>query len=159
MPTAIKGGTSKRLGVLKRRCDSSEVIAVFSRSSRTVGSAAALSLVLFVSVVGQGLPKDPSAKLLPEKIGDFRATGTIVSQTNAALNNSEPSGIPWSAGRSYVSKEGDRFSVTLTTMTSESAAYAKLTKPGRDKEARGNRRRYRKDECKRRRNSGVFLFG
>ena len=100
---------------------------MFSRSSRTIWSAAALSFVLFVTVAGQGLPKDPSAKLLPEKLGDFRATGTIVSQTNAGLNNSEPPGIPWSAGRSYVSKEGERFSVALTTMTSESAAYAKLT--------------------------------
>src|SRR6185503_7200184 len=104
VPTAIKGGTSKRLGVLKRRCDSSEVIPVFSRSFRTIWPATALSLLLFVSIAGQNLPADPAAKLLPNKLGDFSAAGTINLQKDPSFDRSEHSGVTSAAGRSYVSK-------------------------------------------------------
>jgi hypothetical protein len=97
---------------------------VFSRGFRTIWSAAALSLLLFVSVAGQGLPKDPAAQLLPEKLGDFSAGTTIKLQTHATLEGAEQR---FAAGRTYVSKEGQRFPVTLMSMTSDSAAYAELT--------------------------------
>jgi hypothetical protein len=100
---------------------------VFSRSFKTIWGAAALSLLLFVLVAGQDLPTDPAAKLLPDKLGDFSAAATI----NAPKNTLEPQlqrfGFTSAATRTYVSKEGQRLSVTLTTMTSDSAAYAVLT--------------------------------
>jgi hypothetical protein len=103
------------------------VIFVFSRSFKTIWWAAALSLLLFVLVAGQDLPTDPAAKLLPDKLGDFSAAATI----NAPKNTLEPQlqrfGFTSAATRTYVSKEGQRLSVTLTTMTSDSAAYAVLT--------------------------------
>jgi len=84
-------------------------------------------LLLFVLVAGQDLPTDPAAKLLPDKLGDFSAAATI----NAPKNTLEPQlqrfGFTSAATRTYVSKEGQRLSVTLTTMTSDSAAYAVLT--------------------------------
>lgn len=103
------------------------MIFVFSRSFKTIWWAAALSLLLFVLVAGQDLPTDPAAKLLPDKLGDFSAAATI----NAPKNTLEPQlqrfGFTSAATRTYVSKEGQRLSVTLTTMTSDSAAYAVLT--------------------------------
>jgi hypothetical protein len=70
------------------------------------------------------LPKDPAAQLLPEKLGDFSAGTTIKLQTHATLEGTEQR---FAAGRTYVSKEGQRFPVTLMSMTSDSAAYAELT--------------------------------
>jgi hypothetical protein len=100
---------------------------VFSRSFKTIWWAAALSLFLFVLVAGQDLPTDPAAKLLPDKLGDFSAAATI----NAPRNTLEPQlqrfGFTSAATRTYVSNEGQRLSVTLSTMTSDSAAYAVLT--------------------------------
>lgn len=107
---------------------------MFSRGFRTIWSAAALSLLLFVSIAGQGLPKDPSA-LLPDKVEDFSAAGTINLQKNPSFDSSEQSGVTSAAGRSYVSKTGERFSVVLTTMTSDSAAYALLTQTRKQAES------------------------
>jgi hypothetical protein len=107
---------------------------VFSRSFRTVWSAAALSLLLFVSVAGQSVPSDPAAKLLPDKLADFRADDTIHLQKNPSFDSS---GVPSAAGRTYVSKDGGRFSVGLTTLTSDSAAYAELTQTRKQAESAG----------------------
>lgn len=100
---------------------------MFFRAFRIFCLLAALSLLLFVPVAGQTLPTDPAAKLLPDKLGDFRNSGKIDLQKNPSFDSSEHSSTTSAAGRSYVSKEGERFSVALTTTTSESAAYAELT--------------------------------
>lgn len=110
---------------------------MFSRSFRTIWPATALSLLLFVSIAGQNLPADPAAKLLPNKLGDFSAAGTINLQKDPSFDSSEHSGVTSAAGRSYVSKGGERFSVVLATMTSESAAYAELTQTRKRAEAPG----------------------
>jgi len=112
---------------------------VFSLSSRTVWSAAALSLVLFVTVAGQSVPSDPAAKLLPDKLADFRADDTIHLHTIHLQKNPsfEGSGVTSAAGRTYVSKDSGRFSVGLTTMTSDSAAYAELTQTRKQAESAG----------------------
>ena len=137
VPTAIKSGTSKEPGVLNGIRDSCEVMSVFSRRFRTVWSAAALLLLSFVLVAGQNLPTDPAAKLLPDKLGDFSAAGTINLQKNPSDDSSEHSVVTSAAGRSYVSKTGERFSVSLTTMTSDSAAYAELTQTRKQVESAG----------------------
>jgi hypothetical protein len=111
---------------------------VFSRGFRTIWSSATLSLVVFVSVAGQKLPADPAAKLLPDKLGDLKAAGTISLPANPSLE--EPAqrfGPTSAAGRTYVSKDGQRFSVVLTTMTSDSAAYAELTQTRKKAESAG----------------------
>jgi len=101
---------------------------VLSRSFRTILSAAAVCLLLFVSVVGQDVLTDPAAKLLPDKLGDFSAAGTINAQMNTPLEpNLQRFGFTSAATRIYVSKEGQRLSVTLTTMTSDAAAYSLMT--------------------------------
>jgi hypothetical protein len=111
---------------------------VFSRGFRTIWSAAALSLLLFVSVAGQKLPTDPAAKLLPDKLGDFSAAGTINQPANPSLAGPVLRfGLTSAAGRTYVSKEGQRFSVALTIMTSDSAAYAELTQTRKQAESAG----------------------
>ena len=101
---------------------------MLSRSFRTILSAAAVCLLLFVSVVGQDVLTDPAAKLLPDKLGDFSAAGTINAQMNTPLEpNLQRFGFTSAATRIYVSKEGQRLSVTLTTMTSDAAAYSLMT--------------------------------
>jgi len=111
---------------------------VFSRSSRTIWSAAALSFVLFVSVAGQNLPADPAAKLLPDKLGDFGGAGMIKLPEKSWL---EPRvgrlALTSAASRTYVSKEGQRFSVVLTTLSSDSAAYSGLTQARKEAENAG----------------------
>jgi len=101
---------------------------VFSRSFKTILSAAALSLILFGSVASQNLPAEPAAKLLPNKLGEFSAAGTSDAQRNTSSGpDLQRFGFTSAATRTYVSKEGQRLSLTLTTMTSDAAAYAVLT--------------------------------
>jgi hypothetical protein len=100
---------------------------VFSFGFRTFLLLLALSLPSFVSVAAQNLPSDPAAKLLPDKLGDFRATTSIELETQPLESSHQRSAVTSGAGRSYVSKEGNRFSVVLMTMASDSAAYAELT--------------------------------
>lgn len=120
--------------------DSSEVNSVVSRAFRTLCWILAVSLLLFVPVIGQNPPTDPAAKLLPDRVGDFRAAGTIDLQTNPSLEGPvQRFGLTSLAGRSYVSKEGQRFSVALTTMASDSAAYAELTQVRRLVESFGSK--------------------
>lgn len=94
-------------------------------------------MLLFVAVLGQDLPTDPAAKLLTDKLGDFSAAGTIKLQKNSLFDTSEYSVVTSAAGRSYVSKTGEHFSVALTTMTSDSAAYAELTQTRKKAESAG----------------------
>ena len=110
---------------------------MFSRSFRTIWPAAALSLLVFASVAGQDVLTDTAAKLLPDKLGDFSAASTINLQKNPSGAGSEHAVVTSAAARSYVSKEGERFSVALTTVTSDSAAYAKLTQTRKQAESAG----------------------
>ncbi len=111
---------------------------MFSRSFKTIWWAAALSLILFVSVAGQDLPTDPAAKLLPDKLADLNRVGMIKLAEKSWL---EPRvgrlALVSAASRTYVSKEGQRFSVVLTTLTSDSAAYSGLTQARKEAEYAG----------------------
>jgi hypothetical protein len=82
-------------------------------------------LLLFIPVSGQSLPTGEAAKLLPDKLGEFSSSATIDLQKNPTLYEPfQRFGLTSAAGRVYVSKEGQRFSVALTTTFSDSAAYA-----------------------------------
>ncbi|HEV7798031.1 MAG TPA: DUF6599 family protein [Pyrinomonadaceae bacterium] len=88
-------------------------------------SVLAFALLLFIPVAGQSLTTDPAAKLLPDKLGEFRAAGP---PSKVTLEDSiERGGITSAASRNYVSKDGRRFYVTLVTTVSDSGAYALLT--------------------------------
>jgi hypothetical protein len=103
-------------------------MSVFSRRFKTLLSVLALSLLSFLPVVGQNLPTDPAAKLLPDKLGDFRAMGPVTVGKRESLEDAfDGAAITSMAGRDYSSKNGGRFSVTLVTTVSDSQAYALLT--------------------------------
>jgi len=71
---------------------------------------------------------DPASKLLPERLGDFRASGRIDLQKNPALGQADQSfGIGSATGKTYVATDGRRYSVSLGEKVSDSAAYAELT--------------------------------
>ena len=91
-------------------------------------SVLAFSLLLFMPVAGQELKTDSAAKLLPDRLGDFRASGRIELQKNPMLGKADQSfGIESAAGKTYVSKDGGRYSVSLVEKVSDAAAYAELT--------------------------------
>jgi hypothetical protein len=74
------------------------------------------------------MPTDPAAKLLPDKLGDFRAVSTVTSRRQDYMENGRAgAGITSAAGRDYISTDGRHFSATLITTVSDSAAYALLT--------------------------------
>ena len=103
-------------------------MSLFSHRFKKFSSVLAFSLLLFIPVVGQDLRTDPAAKLLPDQLGDFRASGRLRLQGNPLLDHAAQSfGIESAAGKSYVSKEGGHYSVSLVTTISDSAAYAELT--------------------------------
>jgi hypothetical protein len=86
-----------------------------------------VSLLFIIPVSAQTLPSDEAAKLLPDKLGDFSSVSAIDLQEKPALDGSlQRFGLTSAVGRVYVSKEGQRFSVALTTTASDSAAYAEL---------------------------------
>ena len=100
---------------------------MFSRAFKTFWFAAGLSLLFFIPASGQSLPGNEAAKLLPDKLGEFSSAGAIDLQKDSALDSPfQRFGLTSAAGRVYVSKEGERFSVALTTTASDSAAYAEL---------------------------------
>lgn len=110
---------------------------MFSRAFRTFCLVATLSLLLFASVVGQSAleepeaPTEPAAKLLPDKIGDFRALRPADSLPLwLAKDEIEHDRVSSYAIRDYVSKSGHRLSVFLITTADDSAAYAQFTKNG-----------------------------
>ena len=108
--------------------DFREVILLFSHSLRIFPAALVFSLLSFIPVVSRNLATDPGAKLLPDKLGDFRAADAVTSRIKEFLENGiERPEITSATGRNYISKDGRRFSVTLVTTVSDSGAYALLT--------------------------------
>lgn len=99
---------------------------MFSRRFRTFWLVPSLSLLVFISAAGQNIPTDPAAKLLPDTLGDFRASGTEELDTRSLASNQRASIRSWTR-RVYASKDGRRFSVISRAMASDSAAYAEFT--------------------------------
>ena len=85
-----------------------------------------LSLVSFVAASGQALSVDPARKSLPDKLGEFRAAGAVESLNKELVDENDRAGLTSRASRRYVSKDGRRFSVMVSTAPSDSAAYSKL---------------------------------
>lgn len=88
-----------------------------------------LSLASIITATGQSFSTDPGAKLLPEKLGDYKAAGPIESVKKELLDDEssvKPFGMTSWASRKYVSKDGRRFTVFLITTSSDSGAYSLL---------------------------------
>ena len=105
-----------------------------SLSLKSCLSLVALLLVSFGAVSAQKFPTDPAGKLLPDKLGDFRATGPAESTQSDLIPDPTRYGVTSWAKRSYVSKDGGRISVGLITADSDSGAYAVFTESRRDAE-------------------------
>jgi hypothetical protein len=103
------------------------LISVYLRNSLFL---IALALAPFTAVSGQSFSVDPPAKLLPEKLADYRAAGAVQSIKKELSDDqfdAKSFGITSMASREYVSRDGRRFSVRLTTTSSDSGAYSLLT--------------------------------
>ncbi|HEY6120175.1 MAG TPA: hypothetical protein VIV66_09465 [Pyrinomonadaceae bacterium] len=80
-----------------------------------------------------------AAELLGDSIGAFRATAPATSFSNASDNSTQTPEVPAfsSASRGYTSPVGDRLIVRLISTSSESEAYALLTRERDLIEAKG----------------------
>lgn len=89
-----------------------------------------LTLAAVPIFANKALAVEEAAKLMPDKLGDFRAQGT--TRPSEFFRNDEilPEDFNAfsSATRTYASAQGGAFSLTLVRTRSESAAYALLTR-------------------------------
>jgi hypothetical protein len=85
-----------------------------------------LLLVQFVGASGQDFSMEPARKSLPEKLSEFRAVGPVESLKKEQVNENDRVGITSSASRQYLSKDGKRFTVILSTTPSDAVAYSRL---------------------------------
>ena len=101
--------------------------------------AAGFILLLALSATGQSIPLEPAAKLFPERLGDFRAAGPAIAP-NAEVILDATSGVISIASRAYITKDGQKFWLTLMSAPSNSGAYALLTnaKHSSEKSERAN---------------------
>jgi len=102
-----------------------------SLSLKTCLSLVAVLLLSFGVVGAQNFPKDPVAKLLPDKLADYKAAGPIEAVEKEPLDDKfdvKAFGITSIARRQYVSRDGRPFAVSLTTTSSDSGAYSKLAR-------------------------------
>lgn len=106
--------------------------------SKTFISALVFVLLTLLPAQAQNAPTAPADKSLPNRVGEFRRAGTIELRKNLAPDGSfQPAGVASTVGQLYVSKEGERFFVSLTNAVSDSAAYAELTQTRKQAENSG----------------------
>src|SRR5947207_15722461 len=104
-----------------------------------LSSLLAFALLLFTTVLGQNFPADPAAKLLPDKLGDYKAANPPTWRRKEFLENgTDRTQITSAANRNYVSKDGRRFSATIITAIADSGAYALFTEAKLKTEGPGN---------------------
>jgi hypothetical protein len=108
---------------------------LFPQSCRRLLPVLAFSLFWSLPVATQNLttkpeaklPTDQAAKLLPDKLGEFRASDSVSSPESIDESQHRSFGITSGAARTYSSKDGQRIRVVVSTTTSDSGAYAELT--------------------------------
>jgi hypothetical protein len=86
-----------------------------------------LLLLAFGLAAGQSMILNPTAKLFPERLGEFRAAGPAVAP-KVEMGGAATPAITSTASRAYVSKDGQKLWLTMMTAPSNSSAYAQLTK-------------------------------
>lgn len=108
---------------------------LFSKRYRRFLSALAFSLLFSTHGATQNLKTQPAgklitdtaAKLLPEKLGEFRAVGAVNSPESVDESMRRSLVITSWGSRMYVAKDGQRFSVIVNSAVSDSGAYSALT--------------------------------
>lgn len=90
--------------------------------SKTFLSVLFLSLLPFMTGAGETLTVEPSAKLLPDRIGTFKATSRVRPVEDYEGNFNDVS----AGERDYQSTNGERLTLTLFKSTSDSGAYARF---------------------------------
>ena len=102
------------------------------RSANISSLISIVALILFLSAGvtarTDALTNGAAAKLLPNQLGNFKATGPAHpnNETNEARVQIEFN-TTGNATRTYVSEEGERLSISVITTTSDASAYALLT--------------------------------
>jgi hypothetical protein len=87
-----------------------------------------LSLLPLSPAHGQTLPVQPAAKLLVNKLNDFRAAGPpMIPKPDLEPGIASDFGATSAASRRFLSKDGQGFWLTIITTGSDAAAYALLT--------------------------------
>jgi hypothetical protein len=96
-----------------------------------------LSLFVLVATLSPGslqavtlIPPEEASKLLPNTIGNFKATSPAVQFDEQSADKIGSFGVTSAAIRSYQSKNGEVVSVALVVTRSDSSAYALLTSWG-----------------------------
>lgn len=85
-----------------------------------------LLLLAVASATAQSLPLEPASKFLPDTIAGYKAAGaaTVPKAEDAPVNLA---GVVSTATRTYTSKDGKKFRVTVAPTESNSVAYALAT--------------------------------
>lgn len=85
-----------------------------------------LSILCLLPMVasGQQFPSKEAAKMLPDRLGEFRAAGPIQTKDAELFDEGERRRITSWASREYLGKDGQRFSGALSTNVSDAAAYS-----------------------------------
>lgn len=87
-----------------------------------------LSLLFAVIGAAQTLPTEPAAKVLIDRLGELKAaTAATPFKPESLPGFGNDFRVNSAARRSYVSKDGQRFGVTIITTDSDAGAYALLT--------------------------------
>lgn len=88
--------------------------------------AALVAVVLSIPALAQQVPSEAAVKLLPDRLGEFRAQGAAKPVTSSVLRPFTPEelGVSSAARRSYAAGESADFVVNLALMRSNEAAYA-----------------------------------
>jgi hypothetical protein len=103
---------------------------LFSQTSRTFFAAVAFLLLAIWPAVGQDLRNDPAAKLLPDRLGDFRAHGSVARIESPDQDKNSLLSLS-AATRQYFSKDDQAFRILVKTAFSESETYAEFSESRR----------------------------
>jgi len=112
---------------------------VFLSSITRVVAVLTLSLFAVGGAAAQVLPAEPAAKILSDKVSDYRAVGRPEEYDRAMLADAiERNQLTSEASRHYTAKDGKRFKVSVLSTASDSAAYSLLTEARIRAESSGN---------------------
>lgn len=92
-------------------------------------------MLSFIGASAQNIPIDPAGKLLPARLGDFRAVGLVGPAAQDSVPEAHGNIFSSGARRSYTAQDGSSFSVNLLTTATDSGAYSLLSQARRESES------------------------
>jgi hypothetical protein len=110
-----------------------------SFSSKIILVAIFLTLLFVPALADKALIAEEAAGMMPDKVGDFRASGTARTGEPVlfGIKAMEDAGADAAATRTYLSSKGGAFVVTLIRARTEPAAYALLTRYAAELKSKG----------------------